>query len=67
MTTEFNTPVDLKDDELDAVSGGLVTIVDFVDVERNDVTVQVAAGVAVAALGAAAGAAAGNRKSGQIN
>jgi hypothetical protein len=52
MVAEFKAPVELNDTEIDAVAGGLVdvVVVDFVEVERNDVTVQVAAGAAVAVL-----------------
>jgi hypothetical protein len=65
MTKDAVTaPVELTDAELDAVTGGaLVTIVDFADVNQNDVAVSVNAAAAVAALGAAAGAVAGNNRS----
>ena len=53
--TYLMTPVELTDAELDAVTGGLVTVVafDVVDVNNNDVDVAIPvnAAAAVAVLG----------------
>jgi len=53
----LSAPIELTDAELDAVAGGLVTVVDVIDIDRTNVSVAVPVAAAVAVLG---GAAAGN-------
>jgi hypothetical protein len=59
MISEFNTPVELTDAELDCVAAGQalidVTVVDVVDIEDNNVAVAIPvnAAAAIAVLGGA--------------
>jgi hypothetical protein len=70
--SDFKAPMELHDNELDAVSGGLITVVlfDVIDVENNEIIKNVSADVnaaaAVAVLGAAGAGALQHNPTGHI-